>query len=78
MSNNNIIQENTHYTLFPLTKYFYKIGTERWNEPFNPDENIGYCGPPDRCCVDCYICFIPLCFTIDITSLCLLQCFAQF
>ena len=59
---------------FPLTKYFYAKGKERWYEDYNPDEEVGYCGPPDRPCIDCYLCFIPICFAFDITSLCICQC----
>ena len=59
---------------FPLTKFFYHKGIKRWNEPYNHDETVGYCGPDDRPCIDCYLCFTPACFVLDISSLCSFQC----
>ena len=60
--------------LFPLTKYFYKKGMDRWYEPYDPNEGSGYCGPPDRDCIDCYVCFTPVCFGLDIATLFSFQC----
>uniref|UniRef100_A0A6C0J389 Uncharacterized protein n=1 Tax=viral metagenome TaxID=1070528 RepID=A0A6C0J389_9ZZZZ len=77
MENDEQINENLNNfncILFPLTKYFYKVGKDRWIEPYNQDEGIGYCGPPDRCCIDCYLCCTPVCFVLDIISLCSFQC----
>ena len=71
-ANENIDTKNI--ILFPITKYIYKRGITRWKEPYNPDENIGYCGPPDDCCIDCYLCFSPICAVLDTVSLCLFQC----
>ena len=64
-----------NFLTFPLTKYFYNKGIKRWNEPYDHDEGVGYCGPPDRPCIDCYLCFIPVCFIFDIGSCFLCQCF---
>jgi hypothetical protein len=59
---------------FPLTFYFYKKGKDRWNEKYNPDEVNKYCGTEDRCCIDCYLCFTPVCFVLDIGTFFSFQC----
>ena len=76
MSNNENSDNNiTNKCIkFPLTKYFYKVGKDRWNEPINHEEQVGYCGPPDRSCIDCYLCFTPICSVLDIVTLFSFQC----
>ena len=59
---------------FPLTTYCYYTGINRWAEPYNFDETPAYCGPQDRCCIDCYFCLTPLAFIIDLISINSLQC----
>jgi hypothetical protein len=68
------IKKKYNFNIFPLTKYFYKKGKERWYEPYDHDEIVGYCGPPDEPCIDCYLCFTPICFVFDIGTLCSFQC----
>jgi len=63
-----------NFTVFPLTQYFYTKGKQRWKEPFDPHEIYGTCGPEGRPWVDCYYCFIPICFSFDIVSFNLFQC----
>lgn len=77
MSNNENSDNNiTNKCIkFPLTQYFYKEGIKRWREPYDVDEGVGYCGPPDRCCIDCYLCFTPVCFFLDIGTFFSFQCF---
>ena len=58
----------------PITNYLYDKGIERWNEPYDYEEQVGYCGPPDRCCIDCYICLTPLGFVFDIITFNSIQC----
>jgi hypothetical protein len=65
----------TKYSIFPVTKYFYFEGMKRWKEPTDLNEIVGYCGPPDRCCIDCYLCFTPICFFLDLGTFFSLQCF---
>lgn len=74
MENTDIEKSNNKFKTFPLTKYFYKKGKDRWNEQYDHDEIVGYCGPPDRPCIDCYLCFTPICFFLDIGTLCSFQC----
>jgi hypothetical protein len=64
--------ENCKY--FPLSQHLYYYGKKRWNEPYNVEEQVGYCGPPDRCCIDCYLCLIPVGFIMDIVTLNTFQC----
>lgn len=55
-------------TCFPLTRNCIKKGCDRYYEPIDFDEEVGYCGPPDRPCIDCYICLSPICIPFDILS----------
>ena len=55
-------------TCFPLTRNCIKKGYNRFYEPINLDEEVGYCGPPDRPCIDCYICLSPICIPFDIIT----------
>ena len=68
------IEKENNCIIFPLTKYFYRVGINRWNEPYYSEETVGYCGSPDRCCIDCYLCFTPICFVLDIASCFTFQC----
>ena len=62
------------FNWFPLTKYYYAKAKKRWNEPIDHEEQVGYCGPPDRPCVDCFFCLTPVYFAIDIATLNTFQC----
>jgi len=70
----NETHKNFNCIIFPLTKYFFNKGKERWNEDYNPNEEVGYCGPPDSPCIDCYLCLTPVCFALDITTVFMFQC----
>ena len=35
MENNEVESKKNTCNKFPLTKYFYKVGKDRWNEPIN-------------------------------------------
>lgn len=74
MENTDIESKKNTCNKFPLTKYFYKKGLDRWNEPIDHEEQVGYCGPPDRPCIDCYLCFTPICSVLDIVTLFSFQC----
>jgi len=61
-----------NFSCFPLTQQCIKKGYNRYNEPIVPEE-VGYCGPPNRPCIDCYLCLSPICIPIDIITFCSFQ-----
>ena len=62
--------ENCSY--FPLTQQCVKKGYDRYYEPIVQEE-VGYCGPPNRPCIDCYLCLSPICIPVDIITFCSFQ-----
>ena len=64
----------TNWTYFPLTRYCYRNGKNRCDEPIDPYEKNQCFGPPDRDCIDCYYPITPICFIIDVVSCNLFQC----
>ena len=59
---------------FPLTRHTYKKGHERCIEPIDIEEVNHYFGPPNRACIDCYYCFLPICVVLDFSSCFIFQC----
>lgn len=62
-------------TCFPLTRNCIKKGYDRYYEPIDLDEEVGYCGPPDRPCIDCYMCLSPICIPFDVLTC--FQCYKK-
>jgi hypothetical protein len=60
--------------IFPLTTHCYKKGHERCIEPIDIEEVNHYCGPHNRCCIDCYYGFLPVCVIFDLVSCFSIQC----
>lgn len=63
----------SNFKCFPITRKFFKEGINRCYEPVNLLEKNHCFGPPERDCIDCYLCFIPITIVFDTISCCICQ-----